>query len=244
MKTLALLAAALLASSGASAQAWRSYVDRGGLMKVSASACPRLPTVVVGDTQGYADDLGTGECYVSLHSMSAGMVYRDYALFSGGMLMVFSSYGAGQGSDMTSAREFYFFPRTAGLALEMDPAAGTIAVRLTDGGRATFDPASSQISGLDRGEVTVSPRVDRAERGGVEIPRYDGLLLDAGFRLGELPSGLPDAESVFRNAQGQLCKVKNREIFSYRGRDHSLTFDDAGLSAFLKKRCPGLDVRF
>lgn len=235
--------AALLLPSAAYAQAWRSYFP-ARLSASAAGTCEISPPAAVGKTQAYADSLGSGECFVSIHPLDAGMVYRDYAVFGSGMLMVFSSYGASEGPDMTSAREFYFFPRTDVPRLALNAAAGTLSVTMPDGGVARFDPATAQISALDRGTVTVSPRVDRSERGGVEISGYRGLMLDAGFRLGELPSGRPDAESTFRSAEGQLCAVKNRELFEYKGGDHALKFDDAGLSAFLKTRCPGLHVGF
>lgn len=241
MRTL--LAVFLVLPGLASAQAWRPYFKEAP-SALSAPACERTDPVVVGGTQGYADSLSGGKCYVSIHPMSTGMVYRDYALFSDGMLMVFSSYGAAEGPDMTSAREYYFFPRSSPLRLRMDPAGGTVSVVMADGGVASFDPASAEISGLDRGTVTVSPRVDRAERGGVEISGYRGLMLDAGFRLGELPSGRPDAQSTFRSAEGQLCVVKNSEIFVYKNGDHELKYDDAALSAWLKTRCPGITPRF
>jgi hypothetical protein len=243
MKTFAALAALLLAPVLASAQAWRSYVNSGPSALASAPCAVSAP-IVVGGTQGYADSLGGGKCYVSIHPMAVGMIYRDYAFFDDGMLMVFNSYGDGEGPGMTSAREFYFFPRSSALALEMNAAAGTAVVRMSDGGRVSFAPATAQIASVDRGAVTVSPRIDPAERGGVEFSSYSGLMLDAGFRMGELPSGLPDGESTFRSAQGQLCRVKNREIFTYAGKDHSFKFDDAALSAWLKTRCPGLAAGF
>ncbi|MGH2929113.1 MAG: hypothetical protein ACRDL8_12985, partial [Solirubrobacteraceae bacterium] len=237
-----LFAALLLLPSLASAQAWRSYFKEAPAAAAAAPAatsCQRLAPVMIGGTQGYADVLDGGRCFVSIHPNAATMVYRDYALFDDGMLMVFSSYGEGEGPTMTSAREYYFFPRTGALRLEMNASAGTVSVAMMNGGRASFDPATAQLSALDRGTVTVSPRVDRDERGGVEISDYQGLMLDAGFRLGELPSGRPDADSTFRSAEGQLCTVKNRELFDYKGYDHQFKFDDAALSAWLKTRCPG-----
>jgi hypothetical protein len=115
---------------------------------------------------------------------------------------------------------------------------------MADGGRATFDPATAQIAKFDRGDVTVSPSLDRSAQGGVEISGYQGLILDAGFRLGELPSGQPNARSIFRNAQGQTCTVTNSEIFDESNGDSVFKFDDAALSKFLKTRCPALDVGF
>ncbi len=242
-RSLPLFAALLCLPGLASAHDWRSYFHAAAA-PAAAPACPTVAPVVIGGTQGYADSLGNGRCFVSIHPMASDMVYRDYAFFDDGMMMVFNSYGAAEGPTMTSARSFYFFPRRGPAELEMDPKSGTVAVAMADGGRAFFDPPTAQVKSLERGTVTVSPSLDRAARGGVEIPSYNGLLLDAGFRLGELPAGRPKATSVFRDAAGRTCAVTNDEIFSYAGGDPALKYDDAALSAFLKTRCPALAVGF
>ncbi|MDD5629178.1 MAG: hypothetical protein PHU21_08935, partial [Elusimicrobia bacterium] len=139
---------------GAPVPAWLRYIHAPAALR--ATACPQVDPVVVGGTQGYAAGLGSGLCFVSIVPTDVpGMVYRSYALFSHGLLMVFSSYGEGEGPDKTSAREFYFFPRRGVPQLAMDAQAGTVSVRLGDGGRADFAPASAQLSGLERGTVTV-----------------------------------------------------------------------------------------
>ena len=119
----------------ASALAQRKY--HPGFSATAAGACPRVDPSFVGETQGYADGFSTGKCYVSIDPMSTPhLVYRGYSIFSDGLLMVFSSYGDGQESNpnLTSAREFYFFPRRAALELRMDKAGGTVSVVMTDGG--------------------------------------------------------------------------------------------------------------
>ena len=246
MKTaLALLAAACLLPRPASAQAWRSYFKSSSSIKAAPPACPAVAPQVIGATQGYADTVQGTECFVSIDPTDTmSMVYRDYAFFSDGMMLVFNSYGPQEGPTMTSAREYYFFPRAGLPRLEMNAKAGAVAVLMADGGRAEFAPPTAQISALDRGDVTVSPSLARSARGGVEITHYRGLLLDAGFRLGELPSGLPNGQSTFYTAAGQTCTVTNSEIFVYKGYDNSFKFNDAALSAFLKKRCPALTVGF
>jgi hypothetical protein len=209
-----------------------------------ASCAIRKPVVVDG-TQGYADALSNGECFVAVSpSNIPNMIYRSFNFFDTGLLMVFSSYGGGTNSTSTSAREFYFFPRSGALDLRMDEKAGTVTVTTAGGDEIGIDPATAQIRSFSRGEVTVSKRIDPAERGGVEFPHYDGLILDTGFKIGGSPATSPDGESMFRGAYGQLCKVGNREIFAYVGREHSFKFDDAQLSAFLKKRCPALHAGF
>lgn len=243
MKNILALVALLAAPS--SAQVWRAYVPARPSAP-AAAPCPQIKPVVVGGTQGYADDLGSGICYVSIDPTSTpGLVYRSYVFFGDGLLMVFNSYGDGDNNpNLTSAREFFFFPRRGAPELTMDPKAGTVSVRMGDGGRADFAPAAAQLSGFDRGAVAVSAKIDPANRGGVEIPRYAGLMLDAGFRVGESPSGRPDAPSTFRDANGRLCTVKNSELFSYAGRDHAFKFTDAQLSAWLRTACPDLNAGF
>ena len=244
MKTL--LAACVLAlAAPSSAQLISKY--RPAPSAAAAGGCPRVPPMHVGGTQGYADGFSSGLCYISIDPVNTTrLIYRATSIFSDGVLMVFSSYGDGSedNPNLTSAREFRFFPRLRTPELLMDPAKLTIAVRMADGGLVSFDQATGQIASFERGSVTVSPRVDPAERGGVEITSYAGLLLDSGFRMGEMPSGRPAADSTFRSAQGQLCTVKNSELFAYANGDRTLKFTDAQLSAWLKTRCPGLNVGF
>ncbi len=244
MTSIALTICALLALPVRAAEPprWLSY-----LQKSSAAAakghCPEIAPTVVRGTQGYASGFDSGQCYVSIHPMSStNMVYRDYLFVDDGMLLVFSSYGPGEGPTMTSGREFYFFPRAGSQELLIDPLAQTVAVRMADGGELRFDPETAEPASVERGAVTVSPRVERSERGGVEFPRYAGLMLDAGFRLGELPSGLPEGDATFRDAQGRSCAVKNKELFAYDAPsgEHRLKFTDAQLLDWLKTRCPDL----
>ena len=61
---------------------------------------------MVGGTQGYAGSLGSGLCFVSIDPTdSPGLVYRSYVFFSHGLMMVFNSYGDGDGNpNLTAAR--------------------------------------------------------------------------------------------------------------------------------------------
>ena len=238
------LIAALLAAP-ASAQVWRDYVHEAPSLQAPAP-CPHRDPVVIGGTQGYADGFSSGLCYVSIHpAETPGMMYRSYVFFGDGLLMVFSSYGEGPSSKTTSAREFFFFPRRGAPELMMDANAGAVSVRMSDGGRAYIAPSTAQLSALERGHASVSSKIDPVERGGVEIASYAGLMLDAGFRVGESPSGRPDAASTLRDAEGRTCAVANRELFSYTsGGDHSFKFTDAQLSAWLRIACPELNAGF
>lgn len=248
----ALLAAVLLASP-AGAQSWRPYARSAPATRTApfaraAAACPALRPSIIGGTQGYSDSMGSGKCFTSVDPTDTGrLVYRSHAFFDDGLMMVFNSYGDGSDNNpnLTSAREFFFFPRRGAPQLTMDAAAQAVTVRMPDGGRVFFNPATAQIASLERGAVTVAARIDPADRGGVEIPSYAGLMLDAGFRMGESPSGRPKADSTFRDAAGRTCAVKNAELFDYTpDGDHAFKFTDEQLSAWLAKRCPALRPGF
>ena len=105
-----LLAAAVLAAFAAaplSAQVWRGYVHPPVAPR-DGRVCQQSAPVIIGKTQGYADSLGSGPCFVSIDPTEVpGMIYRSYVFFDDGLLMVFSSYGEGEGPNMTSAREFW-----------------------------------------------------------------------------------------------------------------------------------------
>lgn len=216
------------------------------LLAAPAAATCRIEPEHIGGTQVYGDEMSSGRCFVSAQSNAVnGLVYRSYGFYSNGLLMVFSSYGEGDDvSTLTSAREFYFFPRLRHPGVEKDAAAKTLTVVMSDGGRFAFDTDKGEIASVDRGDVAVSPRVDPADRGGVEFPRYAGLMLDVGFRMGESPAGRRNADSTFRSAHGQTCTVKNSEVFEYANGDHRFKFDDAALKVFLRGRCPNLPVSF
>lgn len=214
-----------------------------GLAAPAFAACPVERPRHVGGTQVYADEY-FGKCFTSVHPMNApDLVYRDYTFYSTGLLMAFSSYGPGEDvARLTSAREYYFFPRLQAPRLDVDEAAGTVAVTGVDGRRFVFDAATAQLASLD-GDVSVSPVVDPSVRGGLEITRYAGLLLDAGYRRGGQPTARPNESSTFRAPQGQLCTVRNAEVFDYRpDGEFEFKFDDAALKAFLRTRCPNISV--
>jgi hypothetical protein len=245
MKRLLPAVCAALLSVPSSAQVWRSYIRVPARVRM-AEACPKISPVVIGGLQGYADGMSSGLCFVSIDPTDTpNLIYRSYGIFSDGLFMVFNSYGDGDNNpNLTSAREFFFFPRRGVPELTMDAKSGTVSVRMADGGRADFNPVAAQVSGFERGSAVVTPKVDPANRGGVEIPSYAGLMLDAGFRIGESPSGRPNAESTFRDAAGKTCTLKNSELFTYANGDHAFKFTDAQLSAWLKTACPGLNAGF
>lgn len=211
------------------------------LLASPAFACNKVPPTHVGSTQIYLGDLGD-KCFISINPMaSTNLVYRSYAIFDDGLLMAFNSYGDGEDvSRLTGAREFYFFPRTGKLSVTGDEAAGTITAVMANGDTLVFNANTSEPVSFGRGTVKTANRVAPDNAGGIEIPSYNGLILDTGFRQGGSPAGRRGATSVFRDASGGSCTVTNSEIFEYAGGEHWLKHNDKELREFLRGRCPSL----
>jgi hypothetical protein len=205
----------------------------------------RVNPVHVANLQVYGDSLSDGRCFASISpNNSRDLVYRSWAVFEGGPLMIFMSFDDAWGADSTGARELYFFPRVSPPAVDFDPAAPRVSATLPNGDALVFDPVAATATGVGRGTLRVDPRVDRSLRDGVELTGYRGLTLDLGFAFGRSPASERARISTFRSPQGQECRVRNDEAFAYAGGDHRFKFDDAALKAWLKTRCPGLDPGF
>lgn len=188
------------------------------------------------------------DCYLSVHPMNSNnLVYRDYLFTGDGLMMVFNSYGEGPENETTAAREFYFFPRRQTAPdFVYDDAHNQLIVHHTDGYEYTFDYQTAQLTGISYSQVQVATSVLPANRGGVEVPFYKGLILDAGFKRGSSPTGDAAQSSTFRDEAGHTCRILNNRIFTYYG-SGDVTFkfpQDQGLESFLHQNCPQLQFQF
>lgn len=109
-----------------------------------------------------------------------------------------------------------------------------------------MDATQSRLLSLVGGQISEDPKIHDGNKGGVEIKKHQGLMLDLGFALGHDPSSEPDRKVFFEDANNVRCTVKNTEIFKYdgSGNNNLLFSSDLELSKFLKKRCPQLLVDF
>lgn len=184
-----------------------------------------------------------GRCYLSINNFKLiGMVYRSYLFSSDGDFMVFNSFGDGPQSQDTGAREFFLFPRPlAQPSFSWNDDTRRLEVTSVSGSKFYFDYENAQISSFDHGQVRLDPEITKLNHGGVEVSKYQGLMLDAGFTLGNAPSDTATAFSILTDKRGATCKVKNAEVFKYSNSgDVTCKYSDKGLSHFLKARCPQL----
>ncbi|MEN0057806.1 MAG: hypothetical protein AAGB31_03140 [Bdellovibrio sp.] len=186
----------------------------------------------------------TKTCFFSITPLDGykELIYRDHLLTSQGLFMVFNSFGPGDESVTTGAREFYMFPRKEKqFSHTWNDETRELIITHVTGDVFTFDSQKAELKSIGQAQVKVADKVDPKNRGGVEISQYPGLLLDGGFKLGSSPTGVSTAQSTMKDVLGNTCSVKNSELFRYpAGGDIIFRYTDKALGAFLKKRCPQL----
>lgn len=166
---------------------------------------------------------------------------RTFNFQDDGQLLAFSALKSENG-----ARVFYLFPRRGGVpTYEISPDE-SITVRVPSGDFWRFSGTTGRPLSFSGGEFKEAKKVSMKNQGGFEIPKYKGLLLDCGWKMGDAPITDSKRSCIFRAPSGETCSVPNSELFTYFGyqkRDAVLTFqDDKQLSDFLKIRCPKLDT--
>lgn len=180
-------------------------------------------------------------CYLTVKKdYVPDMVYRSLIFRETGALMVFNSFGNGPENTHTGARVFYFFPR------QQIPSFHALqdSVEVTTshkGFTLYFDLQTGKILSATNAQIKEYADVEPSNQGGIEIPTFQGLILDSGFTMGSDPTSDFSRSSTFRDENNQTCTVKNSDIFSKNSSgDISFKFTDMGLKKFLSSRCPGI----
>ncbi|HEX7674233.1 MAG TPA: hypothetical protein VF412_08680 [Bdellovibrio sp.] len=200
--------------------------------KVERNGSIQIQQTVSGDNNG---------CFLSVHNFKQDtMVYRDFLFTTEGEFMVFNSFGNGPEDQFTGAREYYMFPRTSqGITYKWNEETRHLDVTDMSGTVYSFDYEDGSLTSMTKAQVKSATDVVDTNKGGVEITKFQGVLLDIGFAKGHAPSAVHDGIVTFTDASGQTCKAKNSDIFSYTADgDNTLKFTDKALAAFLVKKCP------
>ena len=190
-------------------------------------------------------DTATNWCYLVLGPSNIdSFIYRNYMLTNEGLLFIFNSFGEGPSSTTTGARAFYFFPRlTQDISFQLNETKHELEVMLTNQKKIFFSTGTSNITNIENGSMSLDPQINPKNHGGLEITKYSGLYLDAGFSMGHSPVENLAASSVFYDSKGKSCKVKNQLIFEKKSENVSPR-SDIEISKLLKKTCPHLLVEF
>lgn len=181
----------------------------------------------------------TAECVLDILPRDGylTMWYRSYYISSSGLFMIFNSYGDGPSSTTTGAREFYFLPRRP--YQDLTELTDQYARVVINHNVALDFMTTKDLKLINNQNITfkVDPKINKKNKGGVEIVSYKGVYLDVGFSMGRSPSENKESVSTFVNSSRQKCQLKNKFIFDYKNGNIYL-FGDSVISQILQKQCP------
>lgn len=192
-------------------------------------------------------------CAVQISPADKGETWRSYSFFSTGLFMIFNNLGSGSEASDTSARSFFFFPRTGDPSYQVSYSG--LIVKLSNGGNILFDYNSAMTTSSGQGlSIKEDPKINAQNQGGVEVISHNGILLDTGYFVGEVGHSVPTRSSLLRDRQNRSCKLRNDLLFTYiygndaYGKKKLLDVffkfpTDKELAAYLQKACPNLDVQ-
>lgn len=205
-----------------------------------ADVCPE-PAVVSGSLKATCL-LGADEsALVTVGEVSQSLEFRQYRFSSRGMFQVFeSTYGPEKTS--TGARTYFLFPRKKPLTFGVEET-GELAVSVASGQTVRFSAMSRRIHSFSDVQILEDPQISMKNYGGVELRSFTNLLLlDTGWRVYEPTYWDANLRSLLRDSRGSWCILKNSEIFDYSAEPMIKFKTDADFAAFLKQRCPTVDV--
>jgi len=187
----------------------------------------------------------TNTCYVlsGIFDPTGSGVERSYTFSSNGTFMVFNGYGNGSPSSDTGARVFRFFPRLNNRLEIFQDKDGKPVVRLPSGSDVTFDTRTGKIESFTNVTFVEDFAINRANKGGIEITHFNGLLLDFGFMMGNDPITVSTRKALFTSSGGNKCQVRNDDVIEYnpsdKNWDYPFRYDtDQKLKDFLDVKCP------
>lgn len=182
-------------------------------------------------------------CFISIQNRNTeGLIYRSFLFTNDGGLMIFNSFGNGNESTTTGAREFIFFPRnTEHFSYNISPDENELNLKFTNGDTFTFSTEKAVPIKMNMAQIQISSEISPDNNGGVEFLNYQGLILDLGFMMGTAPSYVPNHYANFIDIKGNKCKVKVKELYRFTSDESFFRYKtDQELSEFLKTRCPNL----
>lgn len=169
------------------------------------------------------------------------MTYRDYGFGNDGSFTVFESVDGAEATS-TGMRSYFLFPRktTPTYSTQGD----TLHVISSTGLQFNFSLTTARMEASEGAVFTEDPSVNMTNKGGFELTKIPGIILDTGWGLGNISYIKPAASSVFTDSSGKQCTITNSEIFSYADKQNPVLLfsTDSALADFLAKRCPTLDA--
>lgn len=180
-----------------------------------------------------------GECFVSVTTNpNFNPKYRDYLMTNNGLLMVFNSYGDGDPSTMTGAREYYFPSKLKqNFILSYDQ--GLVKVALTDDVTITINAKTGKPTQITNMSFSLSSSINPNNKGGLEISNPKIPMIDSGFAMGRSPTSIDTGKSYIKRLK-ESCELINRELYDNSEGDAILRYKNKDFDNFVVSRCPNI----
>lgn len=176
---------------------------------------------------------------------------RSWTFFADGLIMIFvGTNDYDRMSQATGSRCVQLFGRR-----QQTPAfretEGGVQLTLPSGPTAIFSTETGDILGIQGFDVQVTPieHFDQMAKkeGGVTIkPRPGSLLIDYGWRTGEMSISQLWRPALVTDGTGKQCSLKIGDFFAQDPADADEVIfkhaNDEALYTFLKARCPGINT--
>lgn len=142
------------------------------------------------------------------------LVYREYVFDENGRWLVFDSID-GPYETATAQQNFFLFP--AVLPPRFERRGEQMVVIMANGGEVFFSATSRFVDSTGAGLViSEDPQVDLTSGGHLRIEKYDAILLDTGWKIGDRAYRDPQASSRLLKTGSAPCSIVNADLFAYR----------------------------
>ncbi|MBT7610306.1 MAG: hypothetical protein HN576_11155 [Bacteriovoracaceae bacterium] len=186
------------------------------------------------------------QCMLSINAVNNYPKYRNYMFNTVNELIIFNSFDGGSPTDSTGARSYTFFTKKNELQFRV--LNHSIEVKTLAGHVFSFSDKTGDLEDVKGMYYIFDEEVRGDNEGGLELHPIKGLILDEGWKQGELPRIFLDGESVFKDSLGQMCTVQNSRLFKHIldsrervDRSYFLYPIQKELKNFLKIACPSIE---
>ena len=146
---------------------------------------------------------------------------RTLALNSQGLFQVIVADETVPGplSKVTGTHTFYLLPGQPGRIVpeaSMDDGTGAFRITATNGETFVLNSGNGRLEGYTGGSVREDEAISLGPTGGITFDSIrSGLLLDCGWRTGNVATTRPNGACQVRDSKGQSCSVPNSLLFRY-----------------------------
>lgn len=145
-----------------------------------------------------------------------GQVYREYVFDEQGRFLIFDSL-SGPYETSTAQQNYFLLPLQGPPTVQSN--SETVTITLANGSQISFSKDSSYIASTSSDLAIEEKKEVSLQDGNLIFKKFPGILLNAGWQIGERKYRDPSAASIFsvmaENGVIKNCSIVNEQIFQY-----------------------------